>query len=80
MNIKVLVGKFNIVGRNQDAEGAAYKGTLDLTLDENKRINAEWLIDGNQSQFGTGFFKDTILVINFNYKGDNDSVYKGVAI
>ncbi|MFT4849009.1 MAG: hypothetical protein ACI83B_001547 [Sediminicola sp.] len=80
MNIKELVGNFTIVGSNQDAEGAAYKGTLDLTLDENSRINAEWLIDGNQSQSGTGFFKDNILVVNFNYKADNDSVYKGVVI
>ena len=80
MNIKELVGKFNIIGSNQEAEAGTYKGTLDLTLDENNRINAMWYIVGSQNQFGTGFFKDNILVINFNYKGDNDTIYKGVVV
>jgi hypothetical protein len=80
MIITELAGHFNIIGSNQDAEGVAYRGTLELTLDENNRINAKWLINTNQVQLGTGFFKDNILVINFNYKGDNETLYKGVVV
>ncbi|REG87425.1 hypothetical protein [Winogradskyella sediminis] len=80
MTVDQLPGTYNIIGSNQDAEGVAYKGTLMLTLDDNNRIRAIWLINGNQRQFGTGFFKDNILVINFNYKGADAQVYKGVAV
>lgn len=80
MTITELVGHFTITGSNQDEEGAAYKGTLELTLDENNRVNATWLIDSTQVQLGSGFFKDNILVINFNYKGDNDALYKGTVV
>ncbi|AUC81775.1 hypothetical protein [Lacinutrix sp. Bg11-31] len=80
MNIKELIGEFSIVGSNQDQAAASYKGTLELTLNENNRINAKWTINNNQEQFGTGFFKDNILVINFNYKGDDGLVYKGVVV
>ncbi len=80
MNIKELVGKFNIIGSNQDAEAGVYKGTLELTLDANNRVNAKWCIGSDQNQYGTGFFKDNILVINFNYKGDNETIYKGVVV
>ena len=41
---------------------------------------ANWLINENQTQSGTGFFKDNILVINFNYLGDNNLTYKGVVV
>ncbi len=44
MTITELTGHYNIIGSNQDAEGAAYRGTLELTLDNNNRINAKWLI------------------------------------
>nr|WP_321227768.1 hypothetical protein [uncultured Psychroserpens sp.] len=80
MTITQLPGTYNITGSNQDSEGVTYKGTLDLTLDENNRIKAKWLINNNQVQLGTGFFKDNILVINFNYKGDNETVFKGVVV
>lgn len=80
MKIKELVGQFKIIGSNQDSEGATYKGTLELTLDDNNRVIAKWIINNNQEQLGTGFFKDNILVINFNYKGDDAIVYKGVVI
>ena len=80
MNRKELVGAFSIIGRNQDEEGLAYKGTLDLSLDENNKINAKWLINDTQIQLGTGFFKDSILVVNFNYKGDNKIIFKGVVV
>ncbi len=80
MTIEDLSGSFTITGNNQDEEGVSYKGRLDLTLDEDNRVIAKWLINGSQSQSGTGFFKDNILVVNFNYKGDNNLVYKGVVV
>lgn len=80
MNIKELIGTFNIVGSNQDAQENNYKGTLTLALDANNRITAQWFINNEQTQKGTGFFKDNILVINFNYKGENDKTFKGVVV
>jgi hypothetical protein len=80
MTITELIGHFNIIGCNQDGDNATYKGTLQLTVDDNNRIVAKWLINTDQVQLGTGFFKDNILVINFNYKGDNETLYKGVAV
>lgn len=80
INIEDLVGKFQILGSNQDETESSYKGVLELSLDENNRIVARWLINKSQQQFGTGFFKDNILVINFNYQGDENTIYKGVVI
>jgi hypothetical protein len=80
MNIEDLVGQFQILGSNQDEAEKTYKGTLDLNLDANNRIVAKWMIHKSQEQFGTGFFKDNILVINFNYQGDENTIYKGVAV
>jgi hypothetical protein len=72
MNVKDLIGTFTIVGSNQDAEGNSYKGTLTLAIDTNNRIIAKF-INNEQEQIGTGF-SDAILVVNFNYKGDNNEV------
>ena len=80
MTINQLPGSYNIIGNNQDIEGVSYKGVLDLSLDQNNRVIAKWLINNSQEQFGTGFFKDNILVVNFNYQGEDDSIYKGVAV
>lgn len=80
MTIIELPGTYNIIGRNQDEDGIAYKGILELVLDEHNRISARWLINESQEQLGTGFFKNNILVINFNYKGDDAHKYKGVAV
>lgn len=80
MNIEDLVGNFQIIGSNQDAEENNYKGTLSLTLDSNNRIKAKWLINNDQLQLGSGFFRDNILVINFNYEGEDAQIYKGVAV
>jgi hypothetical protein len=49
---------------------------LTLAIDTNNRIIAKWLINNEQEQIGTGFFRDAILVVNFNYKGDNNEVLK----
>jgi len=80
MKVKDLVGQFEIIGSNQDEEGGTYKGILELSLDLNNRIIAKWNINNNQIQLGTGFFNENILVINFNYKGDDGNIYKGVVV
>ncbi|MBL0739481.1 hypothetical protein JI750_21500 [Flavobacterium sp. GN10] len=80
MTIQDLVGTFSVSGSNQDdSNDITYKGVLTLTLDKNNRIKANWVINSHQ-QKGTGFFKDNILVINFNYKGDDNKIYKGVVV
>ncbi len=80
MTIIDLVGTYKIIGSNQDAEEDTYKGTLTLSIDRNNRIVARWIINKSQQQFGTGFFKDNILVINFNYQGDENTTYHGVVV
>ena len=81
MTIQDLIGDYTISGSNQDDNTAmTYKGILTLSLDENNRIIAQWLINNEQVQKGKGFFKDNILVINFNYKGEDSKTYKGVAV
>ncbi|WP_426277972.1 hypothetical protein ACN9MN_01245 [Chryseobacterium sp. S-02] len=80
MTIEDLVGSYSIQGSNQEEiNHISYHGILTLSLDENKRIIAQWII-GDHEQNGTGFYKDQILVINFNYEGDNHKIYKGVAL
>lgn len=78
MTIQNLVGNYAVEGSNQDENGISYHGVLTLSLDENNRILARWTI-GDHIQKGTGFFRDDILVINFNYEGDDAKIYKGVA-
>ncbi|MFQ6602137.1 hypothetical protein [Flavobacterium sp. C3NV] len=81
MTIQELIGSYSISGSNQDENnGVTYKGILSLSLDQNNRILAKWLINNLQEQKGYGFFKDNILVINFSYKGDDNKTYKGVAV
>ena len=80
MNIEDIIGKYSVMGTNQDESDSSYTGTLDLSLDDTKRIVAVWMVHENQQQLGTGFFKDNILVINFNYVGDDGNTYKGVVV
>lgn len=80
MTVEDLVGSYSVQGSNQEEIGhISYHGILTLSLDENKRIIAQWII-GDHIQHGTGFYKDQILVINFNYEGDTQKIYKGVAV
>ena len=80
MTVNDLVGIYSVQGSNQDQiSDSSYQGTLTLSLDENNRIIAQWLI-GDHEQNGTGFFKDQILVINFNYLGEDKEIYKGTAV
>ena len=78
MTLQELEGKYSVIGTNQNAEGNKYKGTLKLSLDEHNRIKAKWYINNWQEQLGYGFFKDNILVINFNYLGEDNKIFKGV--
>jgi len=80
MNIQDLVGTFTIIGKNQEETELNYTGTLTLNLDINNRLRATWLINNEQEQIGTGFFRDNILVINFSYKEEDNAVYKGVVV
>ncbi|MDA9339610.1 hypothetical protein N9Q68_01420 [Polaribacter sp.] len=80
MTVQDIVGSYSILGNNQDEQGSEYKGTLTLTLDAHQKIIAEWTINLNQQQFGTGFFKDNILVVNFNYTGEDTKTYKGTVV
>lgn len=81
MVIQDLIGSYSVSGSNQDSTNQmSYQGILSLSLDENNRVIAKWIINNSQEQRGRGFFKDNILVINFSYKGDNNKTYKGVAV
>lgn len=80
MTIQELIGEYNIIGSNQDAEEANYKGILTLILNTENSIIAKWLINNEQEQTGIGFFKDNTLVVNFQYKGEDKTTYKGVVV
>ena len=81
MTPRDIIGTYSISGSNQEADNAiTYQGVLTLTLDEYDRVQAHWLINDEQVQTGSGFFKNNILVINFKYKGDYKITYKGVAV
>ena len=80
MTVQDLVGSYSIQGSNQEeTDHISYHGILTLSLDENNRIIAQWMI-GDHEQTGTGFFKDDLLVINFQYEGDDEKIYKGTAV
>lgn len=80
MTISDLVGKFNIIGKNQNDSDNEYRGHLTLSLDDDDRIVAKWLIHNEQEQIGAGFFKNNILVINFSYLGESNQIFKGVVV
>ncbi|MGJ8684713.1 MAG: hypothetical protein ACSHWW_08820 [Nonlabens sp.] len=80
MTVEELVGDYVIEGHNQDESQSSYKGQLHLSLDEYGRVIAQWKIAGDQSQQGTGFFKDNLLVINFNYHSSDQQLFKGVVV
>lgn len=80
MTIQDLAGAYSIKGSNQEeSDQVSYQGILILSVDQNACIIAQWII-GDHTQNGTGFYKDHILVLNFNYEGDDNKIYKGVAV
>lgn len=80
MTLQDLTGTYNIIGKNQADTELTYKGTLKLSLDIDNRVVAKWLINNSQEQTGLGFFKNNILVINFEYLGEDYETYKGVVV
>ncbi|WP_353959959.1 hypothetical protein [Chryseobacterium tructae] len=57
MTVYDLAGTYSIKGSNQEkSDQFSYRGTLVLSVDENARIIAQWVI-GNHIQNGTGFIK-----------------------
>lgn len=78
MFITDLIGNYLIEGVNQNEEESRYQGSLNLSLRSDGRLDAVWKIGANQIQYGVGFFKNEMLVINFQYEGDDDSKYTGV--
>ena len=80
MDITALAGTYSIIGSNQDDSGNSYKGTLHISVDSAIRVSAKWLINGSQEQWGTGFYKKNVLVINFYYLDDEGNKYKGVVV
>ncbi|WP_438963000.1 hypothetical protein [Nonlabens sp.] len=75
-----LIGTYVIEGSNQDASKSSYKGTLQLSLDHHQRILAQWTIAEDQTQQGIGFFKNNILVINFQYHNEVNQLFKGTVV
>ena len=80
MTLKDLVGNYKISGTNQDDSASSYHGLLSLTLNNTNQIIAAWSIHHDQEQFGVGFFKDNVLVINFSYIGNDTKIYKGTVV
>ena len=80
MSIQDIIGQYAILGTNQDDSENTYKGELFLSLIDDNTINAKWLINNTQEQFGTGYFKNNTLVINFYYKSIEGEVFKGKVI
>lgn len=80
MTIKDLIGNYSVLGSNQNDSEETYKGTLNLSVDNDNKIIAKWMISNTQKQYGIGFFKNNILVINFHYQGDENNIYKGTVV
>lgn len=80
ITIDQLPGSYHVIGYNQNEKQSKYFGYLYLTKTGNCRVHAEWVIAGEQTQVGTGFYNNNILVINFTYKGEANKDYKGVVV
>ena len=80
MTVQDIVGRYAILGNNQDKLGTEYHGVLTLSLDAHQKIIAAWTINHDQQQFGTGFFKDNLLVVNFKYRGEDATIYTGTVV
>lgn len=70
IEIDHLEGTYQIIGGNQNKGQTNYVGFLHLQKSEPRKLTAEWVIDGDQTQKGEGFVADNFLVINFSYKGE----------
>ena len=77
--LKDFLGTYNILGSNQDEEASNYKGILKLSSQKDQIVEAEWIIGSSQKHYGIGFMEDSRLIIRFQYEGDDDEIYHGVA-
>ena len=75
-----LIKLYNSDNCSNEFEAIINQNTNCDALDDNNRIIAKWLINKSQEQFGVGFFKNNILVINFNYQGDENIIYYGTVV
>lgn len=71
-----VCGVYQITGGNPDVKNSYYTGLLNIDL-INNQIEANWLIEGSQTQTGYGFVFNNTLVIHFNYIEENN-LYNGV--
>ena len=81
ITIEEIEGTYSIIGLNQNVEQSTYNGFLHLAKIGEKRVNAEWVIYGEQTQQGKGFYNGDTLIINFSYAGEDENegkIYKGV--
>src|SRR5690554_1286518 len=82
-NAVAFEGSYNIIGLNQDERQGRYFGFLHISKVSEIRVNAEWVISGEQVQQGSGFYHGDTLVINFSYEGEEENegkTYKGVVV
>lgn len=77
MMVEDIMGHFSVIGTNQDDSKNTYTGELFLDLNDDNSINAKWLINNIQTQFGKGFLNGSVLTINFHYKGVGDEIFYG---
>jgi len=77
MLVNDLIGHYTIIGTNQDDSENTYTGELFLTKNANNTIDARWLINNEQEQFGKGYLEKNVLTIHFYYYGDNNTIFKG---
>ncbi|RFC54060.1 hypothetical protein DXU93_10115 [Brumimicrobium aurantiacum] len=76
-------GSYNIIGFNQDEEHGRYFGFLHIAKISDIRVHAEWVINGEQIQKGSGFYHGDTLVVNFFYEGEAEfkgELFKGVVV
>lgn len=79
LQLKDFLGTYKILGSNQNEEASNYQGILKLSSNDQKTVEAEWLIGTSQKHSGIGFLEGSQLVIKFQYEGDDNHIYQGVA-
>lgn len=69
VNSKSIEGTYQVIGANSENEEQGYLGVLTL-VEEDNRIFATWLIEGQDTQSGFGLLLNNVLSINFVYEQD----------
>ena len=76
VNYKSIQGTYQVIGANSENEEHGYFGVLTL-LEEDNRMYATWLVEGQDTQTGFGLLLNNVLSINFVYEQDG-SEYTGL--